>query len=60
MYYALYNNFLYNQLASAFIPQKDFDFVHDDTEVFFFFFFWKILKFLQKNFDPCQVLCLFF
>ena len=31
MYYALYNNFLYNQLASAFIPQKDFDFVHDDT-----------------------------
>ena len=36
-YYALYNNFFYTQLASFFVTQKGFFYVHDDTESFFLF-----------------------
>ena len=36
-YYVLYNDFFYTQLASYFVTQKDFQYVHDDTEAFFYF-----------------------
>ena len=37
IYYALYNNFFYTQLASVFIPRKDFYYIHDDADAFFLF-----------------------
>ena len=46
----LNNNFSYTQLASAFVPQNDFYYIHDDTEAFFLFL-------LQKDFDMfCMLL----
>ena len=68
IYYALYNNFLYTLLASAFVPQKDFYYIHDNTDAFFFFFFftkmlisfWSLFSpfafLLPKNFDIFCVL----
>ena len=38
IYYTLYNNFFYTQLASFLVPQKDSYYVHDGTEAFFLFF----------------------
>ena len=35
--YALYNNFFYIQVASTFVPQKDFYYAHDDADFFFLF-----------------------
>ena len=46
IFYVLDNNFLHTQLAFAFVRQKYFFNVHDDTDTFFlFFFFRKILIF---------------
>ena len=42
-FYMLNNNFSYTQLASAFVPQEDSYYVHDDTDAFF-------LLHLLKNF----------
>ena len=39
----LNNNFSYTQLTSAFVPQKDYHYVHDDSDVFFLFFLRKAL-----------------
>ena len=33
----LNNNFSHTQLASAFLPRKDYYFVHDDTDAVFLF-----------------------
>ena len=39
IYYVLYSNFFYTQLASAFVPQKDFyDFYYDHYDTDFFSF----------------------
>ena len=35
--YFFNNNFSYTQLASAFVPQKDFYYVHDNTDAFSLF-----------------------
>ena len=35
--YVLYNIFLYTQLASAFVAQKDFYYIYDNTDAFFHF-----------------------
>ena len=40
IYYTLYN-FFYTQLASAFVPQKDFYYIHNDTDTFFLFLLQK-------------------
>ena len=42
-------NFSYTQLISAFVRQKDFHYVHDDSDVFFLFV-------LKKGFDIFRVL----
>ena len=45
----LNNNFSYTQFAFAFVPQKDFYYIHNDTDAFFLFL-------LKKDFDIFQVL----
>ena len=37
IYYVLYNNFFYTHLPSAFVPQKKFYHVDDDTDAFLLF-----------------------
>ena len=44
IFYVLDNNFLHTQLTFAFVPQKYFFNVHDDTDTFSLFL-------LQKDFD---------
>ena len=37
IYYVLYSSLFYAHLASAFAPQKDSYYIHDDTDPFFLF-----------------------
>ena len=66
---ALNNNFSYTQLSFVFLLQKNYQFDHDDADVFFLFFFRKafisvldlfnfFLFLLQKDFDIFRVLLL--
>ena len=49
-FYVLSNTFSYNRLASAFVTQIEFYYVHDDTDAFFIFL-------LQRDFDiVCMLL----
>ena len=42
------------QLYDAFVPQKEFGYIHDDTDAFFFFyFFWMILMSVLSLFSYC-------
>ena len=53
----LNNNFSNTQLASAFVPQKDSYYAHDDTDVFFLFLFQLNFDiFLGRLFDLCLFL----
>ena len=36
-FYVVNNNFSYTLLAPAFVPQKDFYYIHNDTDTFFLF-----------------------
>ena len=38
IYYVLYDNFFYTQLASISVPQKISYYIHDDTDAFSLFF----------------------
>ena len=49
-FYVLSNNFSYTLLVSAFVPQIEFYYVHDDTDAFFIFL-------PQRHFDiACMLL----
>ena len=55
IHYVLYNNFFYIKLASAFVPQKVYYYIHDDTDTFLLSFFIKLLISLFDVLSPFVV-----
>ena len=58
IFYVLNNNFSYTHLASAFVPQKDFYYVLDDTDASKILISFSDLFLRQKDFGIFRVLLL--